>query len=91
MEYKFMGELTGDEAEKELASLFEKLMSEVRDNLQRNYDQLLPAFKMAPSVDRTVHQPSEKTAEPFGLVASGQSRGNTRRVYSAKPERGRDH
>ncbi len=54
MEYKFMGELTGDEAEKELASLFEKLMGEVRDNLQRNYDQLLPAFKMAPSVDRTV-------------------------------------
>jgi len=54
MEYKFMGELTGDEGEKELALLFEKLVSEVRDNLQRNYDQLLPAFKTAPSVDRTV-------------------------------------
>ena len=54
MEYKFMGELTGDEAEKELALLFEKLMAEVRDNIQRNYDQLLPTFKMAPAVDRTV-------------------------------------
>ena len=54
MEYKVMGELTGDEAEKELALLFEKLMTEVRDNIQRNYDQLLPTFKMAPAVDRTV-------------------------------------
>ena len=54
MEYKFMGELTGDEAEKALALLFEKLMREVRDNIQRNYDQLLPTFKMAPAVDRTV-------------------------------------
>ena len=54
LEYKFMGELTGDDAEKELAFLFEKLMKEVRDNLQRNYEQLLPRFKMAPAIDRTV-------------------------------------
>lgn len=54
LEYKFMGDLTGDDAEKELAMLFEKLMEEVRDNLQKNYEQLLPRFKMAPSLDRTV-------------------------------------
>ncbi|MCP4575033.1 MAG: 4Fe-4S dicluster domain-containing protein [Deltaproteobacteria bacterium] len=54
LEYKFMGELTGDDAEKKLALLFEKLMTEVRDNLQRNYEQLLPRFKIAPSLDRTV-------------------------------------
>jgi ferredoxin len=54
LEYKFMGELTGDDSEKELAMLFEKLMAEVADNLQRNYDQLLPRFRMAPAIDRTV-------------------------------------
>jgi Pyruvate/2-oxoacid:ferredoxin oxidoreductase delta subunit len=54
LEYKFMGELTGDDAEKKLALLFEKLITEVRDNLQRNYEQLLPRFKIAPSLDRTV-------------------------------------
>ena len=54
LEYKFMGELTESDAEKTLAMLFEKLMEEVRDNLQRNYDQLVPRFKMAPAIDRTV-------------------------------------
>ncbi len=54
MEYKFMGELTGDEGEKQLAFLFEKLMGEVRDQIQGNYDNLLPMFKTAPPFDRTV-------------------------------------
>jgi len=54
MEYKFMGELTGDEGEKQLALLFEKLMGEVRDQIQGNYDNLLPMFKTAPPFDRTV-------------------------------------
>ena len=34
MEYKFMGELTGSEAEKKLARLFEQLLSELRDQTQ---------------------------------------------------------
>ena len=54
MEYKFMGELTGDEGEKQLALLFEKLMGEVRDQIQGNYDKLAPMFKTAPPIDRTV-------------------------------------
>ena len=54
MEYKFMGELTGDEEEKELAGLFEKLMGEVRDQIQGNYDKMVPVFKSAPAIDRTV-------------------------------------
>jgi len=54
MEYRFMGELTGDAAEKELALLFEKLMAQVRDQLQANYEQLVPVFKSAPALDRTV-------------------------------------
>lgn len=54
MEYKFMGELKGDENERRLAELFQRLMDEVRDQIQENYDQLVPMLKSAPPVDRTV-------------------------------------
>ena len=61
MEYKFMGELTGSEAEKELARLFEQLLAELRDQTQDHYDMLAPLFAAAPAVDRTV--PAGKTAD----------------------------
>ena len=54
MEYTFMGELKGDEREQELAELFEKLIMEARDQIQGNYDNLVPLFKVSPPVDRTV-------------------------------------
>jgi ferredoxin len=54
MEYVFMGELKGDEREQRLAELFQKLIAEVRDQVQHNYDNLVPIFKMSPPVDRTV-------------------------------------
>ncbi len=54
MEYKFMGELTGSREEKELAKLFEKLLTELRDVTQQHYDHLLPLFSAAPAIDRTV-------------------------------------
>ena len=54
MEYTFMGELKGDEREQKLAELFEQLIYEVRDQVQANYDQVVPMFKAAPPVDRTV-------------------------------------
>lgn len=54
MEYTFMGELKGDEREQELAQLFEKLLEDVRDQVQKNYDNMVPMFKVAPPVDRTV-------------------------------------
>jgi ferredoxin len=54
MEYKFMGELSGSREEKELALLFEKLLSELRDRIQGNYDSLQPLFRQAPATDRTV-------------------------------------
>ncbi len=54
MEYKFMGKLTGDATEKELALLFKKLMEGVRDQLQRNYVNMIPLMKSAPALDRTV-------------------------------------
>ncbi|MBR9987462.1 MAG: 4Fe-4S binding protein [Desulfosarcina sp.] len=61
MEYKFMGVLTGSEAEKELAMLFERLLSELRDQTQDHYDTLVSLFTAAPAVDRTV--PAKQTAD----------------------------
>jgi NAD-dependent dihydropyrimidine dehydrogenase PreA subunit len=54
MEYKFMGKLKGDEKERQLAELFQKLLDEVRDYVQENYDELMPMLKSAPPLDRTV-------------------------------------
>ncbi len=54
MEYKFMGDLKWDEEEKQLAELFQRLMDDVRDQIQENYDNLVPMLKQAPPVDRTV-------------------------------------
>jgi ferredoxin len=61
MEYKFMGELRWDENERILADLFQKLMDQVRDQVQANYDQLVPMLQKAPPVDRTV--PIRQTEE----------------------------
>lgn len=54
MEYKFMVELTGSREEKDLAGLFEKLLAELKDQIQENYEALSPLFNSAPAVDRTV-------------------------------------
>ena len=61
MEYKFMGPLTGSEEEKELAGLFEKMLADLREQTQGKYEALLPFFKAAPAIDRTV--PAGNTAE----------------------------
>lgn len=54
MEYTFMGPLQWNENEKELAVLFQRLIDEVRDQVQGNYDAFVPVFNMSPPVDRTV-------------------------------------
>jgi Na+-translocating ferredoxin:NAD+ oxidoreductase RNF subunit RnfB len=66
MEYVFMGELKGDEKEQKLAELFEKLIYDVRDHVQDNYDNFAPLFKMAPAVDRTV--PARTTKDGRGIT-----------------------
>ncbi len=65
MEYTFMGELKGDERELELAKLFEKLIMELGDQVQGNYDNLVPVFEASPPVDRTV--PLRTTEEGKGI------------------------
>lgn len=54
MEYKFMVKLTGSAEEKALAELFEKLLEELKDQIQDKYDTLKLLFATAPPVDRTV-------------------------------------
>ncbi|MFO7984756.1 MAG: 4Fe-4S binding protein [Desulfatiglandaceae bacterium] len=61
LEYKFMGKLKWDEKERELAELFQDLMTQVRDQVQANYDNMVPVFQSAPPVDRTV--PARVTEE----------------------------
>jgi ferredoxin len=54
MEYTFMGPLQWNEKEKELAVLFQRLIEDVREQVQENYDAFVPLFNMSPPVDRTV-------------------------------------
>jgi ferredoxin len=69
LEYKFMGDLKGDEKEKELAQLFEKLIEEVRAQIQDNYDNLIPLFKAAPPVDRTVPMRTTEDGKPIRVIS----------------------
>ena len=68
MEYKFMTKLTGSEEEKELARLFEKLVEELRDEIQENFDTLAPMFSSAPAVDRTVPASHTEDGRPITIV-----------------------
>ena len=68
MEYVFMGELKGDEREQKLAELFEKLIEEVRDQVQANYDNFVPLFKMAPPVDRTVPMRTRENGKGIKII-----------------------
>ncbi|MGD9032352.1 MAG: hypothetical protein PVH02_06805, partial [Desulfobacteraceae bacterium] len=73
MEYTFMGELKGDERERELARLFEKLIMEVRDQVQGNYDNLVPVFETSPPVDRTVPLRTTEEGKEIKLIPIDKS------------------
>ena len=68
MEYKFMVELTGSREEKNLAKLFEKLLDELKDQIQDNYDTLRPLFNAAPAVDRTLPTRSTDDGKPIKII-----------------------
>ena len=68
MEYKFMVELTGSKEERDLAELFEKLLDELRHQIQDNYDTFSPLFKNAPAVDRTVPARVAEDGEPIQII-----------------------
>jgi Pyruvate/2-oxoacid:ferredoxin oxidoreductase delta subunit len=73
MEYTFMGELKGDEKEQKLAELFEKLFMEVRDQVQGNYDNLVPVFETSPPVDRTVPMRSTEEGKDIKVIPVDKS------------------
>jgi hypothetical protein len=68
MEYKFMVELTGSQEERDLAKLFEKLLQELRDQIQDNYDALSPLFNTAPALDRTVPVRITEDGKPIQII-----------------------
>jgi Pyruvate/2-oxoacid:ferredoxin oxidoreductase delta subunit len=68
MEYKFMGELSESREEKDLARLFEKLLEELRDQIQGNYDALSPLLSGAPATDRTVPSRTSQEGKPVRII-----------------------
>jgi ferredoxin len=73
MEYKFMVELTGSREERNLAKLFEKLLEELRNQIQDNYDTLSPLFNSAPAVDRTVPTRITEDGKPVQIIPIGKT------------------
>ncbi len=73
MEYKFMVEVTGSPEEKRLAGLFEKLLAELRAQIQDNYDALSPLFSSAPAVDRTVPTRISEDGRPIKIIPVGKA------------------
>jgi Pyruvate/2-oxoacid:ferredoxin oxidoreductase delta subunit len=69
MEYKFMVKLKGSEEEKELARLFEKLLNELRGEVQDNFDALSPLFNSAAAVDRTVPTRQTEDGKPIKIIS----------------------
>ena len=76
MEYKFMVDLTGSQEEKDLARLFEKLLDELKDLTQDNYDTLLPLFNSAPAADRTVPNKLMDDGKPVKIIPVQKSLDN---------------
>ena len=73
MEYKFMTKLTGSDEERELAQLFETLLAELRDQVQKNYDTLEPMFAGASALDRTVPARVDETGNDLHIIKVDQS------------------
>lgn len=73
MEYKFMTKLTGSDEERELAELFEKLLMELRDEIQSNYTVLEPLFAASPPPDRTVAARQTDNGKNINIIKVDQT------------------
>lgn len=73
MEYKFMGELKGNEEERTLAELFQRLIYEMRDQVQQNYDSMVPLLKQMPPIDRTVPMRRTEEGKPIRIIPVDRS------------------
>ena len=68
MEYKFMTPLEGSDDERELAELFEKLLDSLKDDIQANYENLVPLFKASPATDRTVPTTNSEEGKKINII-----------------------
>ncbi|MBD3353536.1 MAG: hypothetical protein GF364_18780, partial [Candidatus Lokiarchaeota archaeon] len=69
-EYTFMQkkpEHMTDEQLKKLAKLYEKLIDEMRDNVQKGYENLLPVFQRQPPTDRTIPITESESGETIEI------------------------
>lgn len=73
MEYMFMGELQGTEKEKRLARLFEEMIRHSREEIQENYDQMIPLFESMPAIDRTVPPRLTQEGKKISLIEVNQT------------------
>lgn len=53
-EYTFMKELEDTQENREIAQLFDKLKSEIKERLTANYDAIVSILKKMPPIDRTI-------------------------------------
>ena len=70
-EYTFMKELPDKENRQDhekIAQLYQTLLRELRDNIQKMYDNLLPVFENQPPVDRTVPVFTTETGGNINIV-----------------------
>lgn len=80
MEYTFMGPLQWNEREKELAVLFQRLIDEVKDRVQENYDAFVPLFNMSLPVDRTVPTRITDDGKTITIIPVNKSLGSAEEV-----------
>jgi formate hydrogenlyase subunit 6/NADH:ubiquinone oxidoreductase subunit I len=72
-EYTFMKELPQGEKIRDyekIANLYHKLLGELRDFIQGNYDGLLPFFEQQPAVDRTVPVFTNESGRKINIVVN---------------------
>jgi ferredoxin len=68
MEYKFMVPLEGNDAEREMAGLFEKLLTDLRGEVQNNYDAMASLFEASPPIDRTISTGKTESGKPITII-----------------------
>jgi len=70
-EYTFMNEMPTGQKLKDLekiAKLYHILLEEHRDNVQANYDMLLPIFETQPAIDRTVPTFTSESGKKINII-----------------------
>ncbi|HPI88304.1 MAG TPA: 4Fe-4S binding protein [Spirochaetota bacterium] len=70
-EYTFMKKLPEKDESRsyeKIAVLYHKLLEELRDNIQRGYDSLLPIFENQPPVDRTVPVFTSEAGKTINII-----------------------